>query len=785
MINDDGVMQSEAHSRWDESYDEMTDELTSEQHPLDGAEAQKLLGRLREWFEQESRRQAHNRFQMAMDEDYYDSLQWSEEDAAVLLDRGQSPIVYNEIKPAIDWMIGTERRTRIDYKILPRQKEGGKDAEVKTDLMKYLSDVNDEPFQRSEAFSQMIKAGLSWIEVGVRGDSTDEPIFYRHQSWRHILYDSNAVARDLSDARYVFRWKYVDKDIAETYFPGRESIIRQSCTDGTDVSKDEANDLWYMGTRVTEPGYDYSTSGFGKYRPYDGSAFAYSTRERVKLMECWYRLPKRVSYFQDGDMAGQPVPDDMDPLEAAAVSIYDKIEMQVRVAIYTDSGLLYEGPSPYKHGRFPFVAAWAYRRARDNAPYGPIRAMRDSQDSLNKRGSKALWILSSNRIVMEAGAVDDIDLLREEAARPDGILIKNPGTEFVLDRDVQLAREHLMLMERDAQYLRNVSGVTAENLGRQTNADSGKAISARQEQGGVVTTEVFDNFAFAVKQAGKIQLALVEQFYGQPKSIRTQQSNGDAQFIDINQPDPETGEVNDITAFQAEYVMTEQNYKSSLRVAMFESLFEIVSRLAQMAPQVALNLLDLLVDAADIPNREALVSRIRQINGQRDPDREPTPEEQAAAQKQQQLVEVQQQLTLEQFRAELEATLAKAEKMRGDSINKRLDALYSSIQSAQIVATAPGVAPIADDIARSAGFRDQTPEVDAEDHQRMAEQQQAQVQEQQAALEQEAMIQVEQQAQMQGEPQAPAGVTQPQADPQSPFEGARQGIETPENDGVM
>lgn len=773
-VNDDGITESRAKGPWEEPDEEMTDEETSTEDPLDSPEANRLLNKLRDWFDQESRRQAHNRFQMAMDEDYYDSLQWSEEDAAALLERGQSPTVYNEIKPAIDWMIGTERRTRVDYKVLPRRKEGGRDAELKTELMKYLSDVNDEPFHRSETFSQVVKAGLGWIEVGVRGDDTDEPVFYRSQNWRYMLYDSNGVSRDLSDARYLFRWKYVDMDIAEAYFPERKSIIKQSCTDGTDITREEDADLWYMGTRVTEPGHDYASSSFGKYQPYDGSAFAHSTRERVKLIECWYRAPRKVEYYSDGPYAGEMVSPELDMLEEASQSsIYDKIEMEVRVAIYSDAGLLYEGPSPYKHGRFPFVPAWGYRRARDNAPYGPIRAMRDSQDSLNKRGSKALWILSSNRIVMENGAVEDIELLREEAARPDGVIIKNPGTELVLDRDVQLAREHLMLMERDAQYLRNVSGVTAENLGRQTNADSGTAISARQEQGATVTTELFDNFRYAIQQAGKIQLALVEQFYTEPKSVRVRKGNGDSNFVDVNQPDPRTGQMNDITAFQADYIVSEQNYKDSLRAAMFESLFEIVSRLAQMTPEVALNLLDLLVDTADVPNREELVSRIRQINGQRDPDREPTPEELAAAQQKQALQEEHQRLTLDQLRAELDATLAKADKMRSDAINKRLDALYASIQSGQIVATIPGIAPIADDIARSAGFRDQTPEVDAEDHQRMAEATQAQAMAEQAAMEQ---AMVEQQS---------MNVIQPDAQPQDPNEGQRAGIETPENDGVM
>ncbi len=55
---------------------------------LDGPDAEKMLCKLRTWFDAEWQRQAHNRFQQAMDEDYYDGLQWTEEEASVLIERG-------------------------------------------------------------------------------------------------------------------------------------------------------------------------------------------------------------------------------------------------------------------------------------------------------------------------------------------------------------------------------------------------------------------------------------------------------------------------------------------------------------------------------------------------------------------------------------------------------------------------------------------------------------------------------------------------------------------------
>ena len=692
---------------------DVVSEAPAPAHRLDSAPMLKTYRKLQEWYDQELQRQAANRFQQALDCDYYDGLQWSEDDAQALLDRNQAPLVFNEIKPTIDWMIGTERRTRIDFKILGREKSDNDSANAKTQLLKYLDDTNKAAFHRSYAFSDAVRAGVGWIEIGLRGDTTEELLYQRHESWRNMLYDSNDLTRDLSESRYVFRWKELDEDIAEAFFPDRLEVIRRAVIDGVSLVNDDEADPFYLGARVTAPGQDYAGARMGKYSPIDSSALAWSKRSRVKLVECWFRMPALKRKFSSGMLSGAEFdknnPEHLAMLRAGA-SIYDKMEMEIRCAIFTSAGLVWEGPSPYRHGRFPFVPIWCYRRQRDNAPYGAIRQIRDPQDDLNKRHSKAQWILSSNQVVMEEGAVDDIEDLRQEVARPDAIIVKNRGRELSVTRDNKLAEEQLMLMDRDANHIRNVGGVTAENLGRQTNADSGKAIGLRQDQGSVVTAEIFDNLRYAVQLQGEIELSMVEQFYTMPKVVRVLGERGAAKYHDINKIDPQTGDIlNDITASQADYIVSEQDFKSSLRQAMFESLFDIVGRLAQMNPDVALNLLDLVVEMADLPGRDELVSRIRKINGQRDPDVDPTPEEQMAQQDADAKKAEAEKLETDRLRAELENLRAKTSDLVAAAVKKGTETAYAAMQAGQVIATMPAVAPIADEVMKAAGYQDPIP----------------------------------------------------------------------------
>lgn len=727
-------------------------------HALDSPKMQKLHREVRTWFEQESQRQAANRFQMALDEDYYDGLQWDEDDAQILIDRGQAPVVYNEIKASIDWMIGTERRTRMDYKVLPRSKDGSENAEAKTSLLKYLTDVNNSEFHSSRAFDDAAKAGMGVQETGLRGDPSEELLFDRYQDWRCTLYDSNGVELDLSDSRYFFRWKDLDEDIALAYFADRADVIKASLMN--EGAADPGD--WY-NSHQTDPADDWQPRT-GRYQPYDGAPFANNQRRTVRFYECWYRVPVLRKVFIDGELSGKRF-DKSNPEHAAAVNegcgLYDKLEMEMRMVIYTSVGIVFECASPYRHGKFPFVITWCYRRKRDNAPYGMIRAQRDAQDGMNKRHSKAHWILSSNQVIMESGAVDDIEEMRDEVSRPDGVIVKNPGKALEINRDVQLANEHLQLMDRDVQYIRSIGGVTNENLGRQTNATSGVAIQSRQEQGGVVTTEVFDNHRFAMQQLGQLKLSMIEQFYSEEKVVRLIGGRGNATLIELNKPDEHGRIINDVTAMEADFIISEQDYKSTLRQAMFESLFDIMGRMAQMGQdglKAAMNMLDLVVDMADLPNKDELVRRIREINGQSDPDSEVTPEQEQAKeaaakaqQDQQALMQATGEAQLAKLQAQVEQLQAQSKKIDADNLTQMVTAMYTAMQAGQIIATVPGVAPVADAILQGAGYQDKNG--------------------------QDANIPA---------PVAPAPAAMPQELPQlQQTDGAQAGIETPANDGVI
>lgn len=697
-LNDETTTRLQKGSPEDRLVTPDAEEPAKPENALDGPSGRELHSRLISYYRQELERQSENRHEQAVEEDYYDNIQWTEEEARILKDRGQAALVYNVIAQSVNWIIGSEKRGRTDFKILPRGKEDAKPAEGKTKFLKYLSDVNRTPFSRSRAFSDTTKVGVGWLECGVQDEDDGEPIYDRYESWRNMLWDSASSAVDINDdCRYIIRTKWIDEDIANALIPGREQQIARAVTDAGALGS--FIDIQDGDIAMDSPEFTLGNNGL------NGADIFYQ-RRRVRLIEVWYRLPEKVRRLRGGTFKGE-IYDENDPRHVDAIQTGQSVVgplkpfMRMRCAILTSHDLLYDGPSPYRHNRFPFTPVWGFRRGRDNMPYGVIRWMKDIQDDINKRASKAQHILSTNKVIMDEGAVDDMEAFAEEVSRPDAIIVKKAGKSLEINADRDLSQWQLELMSRNIQMVQQVGGVTDELMGRSTNATSGVAIQARQEQGSVATSQLFDNLRLAVQMQGELELSLIEQYVTEAKEFRITNQRGSPEFITVNDGLPE----NDITRTKADFIVSEQDWRATMRQAAVDQLMEMMTK---MPPQVAIVMLDLVVESMDLPNRDELVKRIRAVNGQRDPDAtEMTPEEQAQMQASAEAQQLQARAAMAEI-GEKEAKIAKIEaetnRIKKQAINDSVTATNTAMMAAQSVIMMPTIAKVADGILGEAGW---------------------------------------------------------------------------------
>ena len=691
------------------------EELSSTEapHPLDSETSQRLLGYLTQWWDEARDGHANNRRQQYIDADYRDGNQWNPDDASILIERGQMPLTFPLVKQMRDWITGTERRTRIDWNVLPREEDDVKTAAVKKSLLKYISDVNAIGFERSRQFDDAVDVGIGWIEEAYSRDGHEEPITAAHVDWKCMWWDPFSRKANLRDCRYIHRVKFTDLDYAIAMFPDRAAQLRASAVQ----TLDPESELLDLDAAVPQMFF----SAHSQHQTVPGSAGSYvlrssmngltRSRQRVLLIETWYKQPTSVKLIA-GDSAWDglrydPTNEKMkSEVDAGVVSLVDSVTEDMRVAFWTPGYLLKEQDSPYRHRRFPFTPCWGYRRHRDGMPYGVIRLVRDSQDEYNKRRSKALFLLSTNRVEYESDAFcqDDEEEMLEEYARPDGrIRLANgalANNKVRVTGNSDMAQAEIALMQEAKDNIYETAGVTRENTGQDSNAASGKAILAKQQQGAVTTAELFDNYRMSIQFSGQKMLSLCEQFLTLPKVFRIAGPNGAAQWERINQVRVDDQGMaifdNDITRHAADFVVDEMDYRETVRMAMADQLFELLGRID---PQMSLQLLDAAVELTDLPNKAALAARIRALNGQPEPGTEDSPEAKAARDAANAAKEEEAALTKEERLANIRRTVAEAMRAEADAGGKKVVAKREALGVAGQLSQAPGLAPAADAIS--------------------------------------------------------------------------------------
>lgn len=675
-------------------------------NPLDTEAMQELAKQFESWWTESRDKHAQGRLERFTDHDYYDHDQITPEDRAVYEERGQAPVVQNLVAGAIDWLSGTERRTRVDWDIQPRGPEDEDGAKAQKHLLKYVSDANGAGWERSDAFKDAVISGVGFVEEYLRTDQSQEPVGYGYSDWRYLWWDPYSRDHDFGDARYFHRVKFTDLDRAVAMLPNRAADLKAAAINTVDddfALMDEIDGLPAM--------FSLSGNGTGtRLRNATGLSDQHS-RTRVRLIETWYpraQVSKRIQALVadccdlEGITYDATNSELREKLDNNLISLTDAVTTRMHLAIWSPGlGICQHGPSPYKHNKLPFTAFWYKRHHRDGMPYGVIRGLRDSQDEYNKRRAKALYAASVNRVLFESTAFDEDDEREslDEIGRMNGEVRLAPDglKKIQIDTGIDVSRQHVEFQQQAKDHIYEGSGITKENLGQDTGALSGRAIVAKQQQGSVVTAEVFDRYRRAIEISGQKLLEVTKQGMSMPRQIQILGENEGKEWLAINQPRVnERGDVvwdNDILNTLSNFKVAEQDFRETIRLAMSEQLFETIGK---MAPEVGLQLLDLAFELSDMPNKREAIARIRKLNGTTPQPVDPA--QQAAADAQAQAQANADQLQQDAIAAKTEKDRAGAEKLRADAKKTVIGAQADALNTAGMVHAALPLAQAADDL---------------------------------------------------------------------------------------
>ncbi len=469
---------------------------------------------------------------------YRHCAQWTREQIETFNRRKQPIVTYNRIGRKIDGIIGLVEKLRQDPKAFPRTPQHEQGAELSTAVLNYALDQQDWKAKSPAVAENGAVDGIGGIEIEITSSDGDPEVEFDVIDQENFFYDPRSFRLDFSDARFMGVGKWVDAELAKEMFPDKAAEIDASLESGSDLSTNSNREQrWFVS---------------------DG------TTKRVRLIDQWY-----------------------------------KHKGQWRYCIYTGSTKLMEGPSHLEDEKGRTECKFIMFSAavdHDGDRYGFVRNMKSANDEINMRRSKGLHLINSRRMIAEAGAFDDVEQARNEAARADGIVIRNPGREATFDdssRQIDVMNQLRML--EDAKNEIENFGPNPALIGQGIENKSGRAISLLQQAG------IAELGPYILAYRGwkiRVYRALwnaIRTHWTSEKIIRVTDNEGAPQFLTINQVqvDPNTLQptmVNSLGDLDVDIILDEGPDQVNMMADAYDTLSILAAKGTQIPPEVLIEL---------------------------------------------------------------------------------------------------------------------------------------------------------------------------------------------------
>ena len=414
------------------------------------------------------------------DRDYYDNKQLTRKEKNILAKRGQPDIIINRIQTKVNFLLGYEASQRTDPKGYPRTPADEDASEACSDALRYIRDDMNLGQTFSQVWENMLIEGLGGAEFSIVPDEINGgEIKGGHIHWDRMFYDPHSREHDFADARYLGMVVWMDKDEALAQWPDAENAI-ESAINGEQGKTYDDRPAWKQ----------WAISG---------------RRPRVRIVQMYYKKGTLWHW-----------------------------------CIFTKGGKINGGEVPYKDEKGRSLCPLIMQSAfvdRENMRYGFVRALIGPQDEVNKRRSKMLHTSMVRQVKMTKGAVDDIDDIREQLAKSDGIIEINPGFEdsfAVLDNQVQFQHQAELLTHATREI--DLMGPNAVMQGKGERGASGRAKLVDQQGGQIEIYRLVDRHNHFKRRVYQLLWAMVRQYWTAKKWIRVTDDERNVKFVGLNKP---------------------------------------------------------------------------------------------------------------------------------------------------------------------------------------------------------------------------------------------------------
>ncbi len=423
---------------------------------------------------------------------YYHGAQLTAAQEKAIRARNMAPVKFNRIKPKIDELMGTLERLKQDPKAYPRTEQHRQGADLATQTIQFELEESDFDYIKIDVAKNVAIDAIGGVELNLQqseraeGDYDIDLVKFDPEDF---FYDPRTFKRDFSDSRYMGVGKWFTLDDAVQLYPDKMEELQSSASgDETDhTSYPERDQKWF----VTDERADV---------------------QKVRIVEVWYRVGPNW-----------------------------------RWAIFTGSTVLYEGESPLFDERGKQICkyiAFAADRDHDGDAYNWIRNMKYAQDEINAWKMGLNYDILSRRLILIGEDEQNIEQIRSEYARKDGLVtLQNPAAQVVKD-DKRLDIEGAMHALADSKAEMNQYGfdygIIPEN-----HQLSGRAIELLGKAGLSRLGPFMVEFKHWKLRVYRAVWSAIQRYWKAERWVRVTDDEDVAQFIQVNQlafmQDPMTG----------------------------------------------------------------------------------------------------------------------------------------------------------------------------------------------------------------------------------------------------
>jgi len=533
------------------------------------------------------------------DFDFYIGDQWNREDRQILEEELRPPITFNRVAPVINAVVGHEVSNRQEVRFYPREKGDDHPTEILTDALKWVDDQCDAEDEVSDAFKDMIICGMGWTETRLSYDEDMDGKIHSAERTDPIemFWDPTARKRNLSDAQWVGRLRWIPKEEATSKWPKiteldtKESII-------------DKNDFGYEPHDSSPPFYE-EESNTQWYRPH---------KEDFRIFQYQYWTRKTVYRVEDegGELRelSEKKFSKMKPLLEASGKRYVK---QLKKTYYQD---FYLGDHKLESKmleceHFTLRCMTGHRDNTNGVWHGLVTGMKDPQRWSNKFFSNIQDMLSRNRqggAFVEEDALVDPRKAEEDWNRPDAMIMLAPGALSkgkIQERNpVQYPNGMDRMLQFSITSIPDVSGVNLELMGLADRQQAGVLEAQRKRSGLTILSSLFDSLRKFQKERGRVVLYYIQNYISDGRLIRILGQDGKPEFIPLVKQ----------TDAKYDVIVDEAPHSVNRKEETFAMLREIIPQLISTGIPIPPEVLDY------IPVPQALANKWKEaLQGQGDP----------------------------------------------------------------------------------------------------------------------------------------------------------------------